>query len=425
MGGMTRRGVFCGAAAIGAAPTAQVIASPLADASQHAPDNARYWRSIAAQYDVTKEVVQLENGNWGMMARSVFDAYEQHLRMVNSRTSYYSRREYGRDLEAARGRVARSLGVDVEEIAFTRGATEALQCLIGGYNRLRPGDAVLYADLDYDSMQTAMEWLRSRRGVDVVKFDLPEPATHQGLIDAYEAALAANPRVRLLLLTHVSHRTGLVLPVAEIAEMARARGVDCILDSAHAWGQIDFTIPDLKADFVGLNAHKWIGAPIGVGVLYCRRGRAADIDPYMGDDSFPEGDVRSRVHTGTSNFAAYLSIPAALDTHEAIGVANKEARLRRLRDRWAEALRGYGAIEILTPSDPRLTCALTSFRLRGRSAMAENVAIARELLERFRVFTVARSGVARGACVRVTPGVFTSDDDIDALAAALQVMARI
>ncbi|MBT9445641.1 MAG: aminotransferase class V-fold PLP-dependent enzyme [Hyphomonadaceae bacterium] len=375
-------------------------------------------------YDVTDEVIQLENGNWGMMARPVQTAYEHHLRVVNRRGSFYGRREYPADFEVVRARVARSLGVAVEEIALTRGATEALQCLIGGYNRLRPGDAVLHADLDYDSMQTAMAWLKARRGADLVTIALPEPATHQSLIDAYAAALAANPRVRLLLLTHVSHRTGLVLPVAEIVEMARARGVDCIVDSAHAWGQIDFTLPDLKADFVGLNAHKWIGAPVGVGVLYCRRERIADIDPFMGEPQTDDEDVRARVHTGTANFAAFLSVPDALDMHDAIGPAYKAARLRSLRDRWAEQVRGYGAIEVLTPRDPRLTCAITSFRLRGRTTPRENAALARELLEKHRIFTVHRTGVARGACVRVTPACFTSEDDIDRLVSALRLLGR-
>ncbi|NWP29026.1 aminotransferase, partial [Escherichia coli] len=88
----------------------------------------------------------------------------------------------------------------------------ALKALILGYNRLEPGDAVLYADLDYDSMQDCMEHLRVRRGVAVVRIALPEPASRQALIDAYAEAFAANPRLRLVLLTHLSHRTGLVLP---------------------------------------------------------------------------------------------------------------------------------------------------------------------------------------------------------------------
>ena len=399
----------------------------MASASQAAPvqglaTDQAYWAGIAAQYDVTREVVQLENGNWGMMARPVLRAYERHQAMVNRATSYYSRRAYDADLAKVRARVAASLGVAADEIAFTRGATEALQCLIGGYNRLRPGDAVLHADLDYDAMQTAMRWLRERRGADVIKIDLPEPATHQGLIDAYQAALAANPKVRLILLTQVSHRNGVVLPVAEITAMARARGVDVILDSAHAWGQLDFRLPDLGADFVGLNGHKWIGAPIGVGVLYIRKDRIADIDPFMGEDAVPAADVRARVHTGTANFAAYLALADALDFHEQIGVMAKAARLARLRDLWTGPLRGFGSVEMLTPVDPRLTSAIGAFRLRGVTGPRENALLAKRLLEQFGVFTVHRSGLAHGACVRVTPGVFTSEADVGRLLSALKVL---
>jgi selenocysteine lyase/cysteine desulfurase len=255
-----------------------------------------------------------------------------------------------------------------------------------------------------------------------VKIDLPEPATRQGLIDAYVQAFEANPHLRLALLTHVSHRTGLILPVAEIAEQARARGIDCIVDSAHAWGQIPFTLPELKADFVGLNAHKWIGAPLGVGILYCRKARLPDLDPYMGEPG-PVDDIRTKVHTGTSNFAAYLALDAALDMHEKIGPARKAARLTALRDRWAEPLRDHPGIEILTPTDPSLRGAITSFRLKGKTTPADNRAIARRLLDEHRIFTVARTGVAKGACVRVTPAVFTSEADIDRLLAALRAIA--
>jgi isopenicillin-N epimerase len=224
-------------------------------------------RSFASQYDVTREVIQLENGNWGICTKAVLSAYERHLRMVNRRNSFYVRREFEGDVERIRERIAQKLGVGVDEIALTRGATEALQALIGGYNKLRQGDAVLYADLDYDSMQSAMDWLPARRGVEVVKIALPEPAAYQGLIDAYAAALDAHPKVRLILLTHLSHRTGLVLPVKEIVAMARTRGVDAIVDSAHAWGQIDFDVRELGLDFAGFNLHKWMGAPLGVGIL--------------------------------------------------------------------------------------------------------------------------------------------------------------
>ena len=404
---LTRRGLIGAALAAGPA-----VAAPTQD-----------WAQVAAQFDVPAEIIQLENGNWGMMARPVLAAYERHQRRVNRETSYYSRRGYGADLERIRARAAAALGVSTDEIAFTRGATEALQALIGGYNRLRPGDAVLYADHDYDAMQTAMRWLKVRRGVDVIAIDLPEPATHQGLIDAYAAALAAHPRVRMMLLTQVSHRNGLVLPVAEITAVARARGVDVILDSAHAWGQLDFRLPDLGADFVGLNGHKWIGAPLGVGVLYIRKDRLGDVDPFMGEDHVPPDDIRSRVHSGTANMAAFLALNEALDFHEAIGVTAKSARLTALQRAWTDPLRAMPGIDVLTPQDPRLVCAIGAFRLTGRTSEADNIALARRLLDQFAIFTVHRSGLSRGACVRVTPALFTAEADVLKLAGAVRMIA--
>jgi len=246
MTSLTRRGVVAAGLALGAG-SGMAAAQPAAGGLALAADET-YWAGIAAQYDLADDFIQLENGNWGIMARPVLTAYERHQAMVNRRNSYYSRREYGADLTRVRARVAANLGVAPEEIAFTRGATEALQALISGYNRLKPGDQVLIADLDYDSMQSAMAWLKDRRAAELVRIELPEPATRLGLIDAYAAALDANPKVRLMLLTQVSHRNGLHLPVAEITALARARGVDVILDSAHAWGQVETKLPELGAD---------------------------------------------------------------------------------------------------------------------------------------------------------------------------------
>jgi len=427
MKGLNRRGLIGASLALGGAAAADAQgapAVPLFDAGRDAgPDDQAFWRGVAAQYDLPGGVVQLENGNYGAMARPVLEAYTRHLQKVNTDTSYYTRRGVGADTARVRARVAASLGVGVDEIAFTRGATESLMTLIAGYNRLRPGDQVLYADLDYDSTQEAFQWLKGRRGVDVVTIALPEPATHQGILDAYAQALAANPKVRLMLVTQVGHRTGLVMPVAEIMAIARRHGVEVIVDAAHAWGQLDFKLPDLQADFVGLTCQKWIGAPIGVGVMYIRRSRLDAIDVAIGNDQGPSDAIGRRIHTGTSNFAGYLALEQALDFHERISARAKERRLRHLRDRWAEAVRGQGRLEVLTPSDPRLTCGITSFRLKGAVTEAENRALAADLLKRFNIFTVERSGVAKGSCVRVTPGVFTQEADIDQLVAALRVLA--
>lgn len=406
---------------ISAVPVASFSSPVGIDPDALAKDD-KYWAEVANLYDITDEVVHLENGYWGSMARPVLEDYQRRIAQVNRGNAWYGRSQYPAEYEAVRARAAEALGVHRDEIVFTRGATEALQALIGGYNRLRPGDAVLYADLDYDSMITAMKWLKDRRGVEVVSIELPEPASHQSLIDAYAAALDRHPNLRLMLLTQVSHRNGVVLPVAEIAEMARRRGVDVIVDAAHGFGQLDFKLPDLKSDFVGINLHKWIGAPVGVGALYIRRGRVPDIDPYMGEQG-GAGDVRARVHTGTANFAAYLALPAALDLHERIGVANKQARLRHLRNRWVDEVRDIDGIQLLVSEDPRLGSAIASFRLREKSSLRDNVATAARLVKEFGIFTVHRDGLASGACVRVTPSIFTPESHLDKLVDALRKIA--
>jgi selenocysteine lyase/cysteine desulfurase len=271
-------------------------------------------------------------------------------------------------------------------------------------------------------MITTTRWLKQRRGVDVVSIAMPEPFSHDSVVAAYAQALENHPKLKLMLLTHVNHRNGMVLPVAQIASMARLRGVDVIVDTAHGFGQLDMTIPDLQADFVGINLHKWIGAPVGVGAVYIKRGRLADIDAYQGEEQ--GNDIRTRVHTGTLNFAAYLSLPLAFDIHGQIGVANKQARLQRLRNRWVEAARGIDGVEVLASSDPRLTSALASFRLKGKTSFADNLALSKRLVAEHGIFTVPRDGLASGSCIRVTPGIFTPDAHIERFIVALQQVAR-
>jgi isopenicillin-N epimerase len=381
------------------------------------------WERIAREYDVTREVIQLEHGNWGMMARPVLAAYRAHVERVNRDTSYYARRTMVPDLEAAQAAAASAMGVSPDEFLFTRNATEALKALILQYNRLKPGDAVLYADLDYDSMQASMESLARLRDVRVIKIALPEPARRQSVVDTYRAAFDANPAIKMVLLTHLSHRTGLVLPIAEIATLARERGIDSIVDAAHSVGQLDFHLPDLKADFVGINLHKWIGAPLGVGAIYIRKDRIGAIDPDPAAEAPVANDMLSRVHTGTPDYSAQLTVPAALAFQASIGAARRAARLRALRDRWVRQVISLPRVQILTPEDPTMHGAITSFRLRGRTSHEDNVALAKALLDKYRIFTVHRDGLASGSCVRVTPALATRMSDCDALAAAIRSLA--
>eukprot|EP01132_Coremiostelium_polycephalum_P010509 gene10509-12894_t len=428
MPGIERRHFLMGSAATALAATIvkasamETAVLPAANDTTIATDRA-YWAAVSDLYDVERSIANLENGYWGIMARPVLQAYLENTQRVNRQNTVYARNAFGKDAEDVRNRVAGAVGAAPEEVALTRGATEALQKLITGYNKLQPGDAVIYSDLDYDSMQYAMNALAGRRGVEVKTFAIPEPATREAVLDAYRTVLEATPKAKLLLLTHLSHRTGLVMPIREIADLARARGVDVVVDAAHSWGQMDFKVTDLGADFVGFNLHKWIGAPVGMGFLYIRKERLADIDRDLADEDWPKDDIRSRVHTGTTNFAATLSVPAALDLHEMISSKRKQARLTHLRNYWVKQARAIETVEILTPDDDTMHAGITSFRIKGKISKDDNNALMTALRDEHRVLTVRRTGVAKGQCLRVSPALYTTEAELDRLVEGLSAIS--
>ncbi|MFN5202592.1 MAG: aminotransferase class V-fold PLP-dependent enzyme [Gemmatimonas sp.] len=397
--------------------------APLPGPLQAVVQDEAYWSKVATQYPVTDAVINLEAGYFGIMAAPVLAAHHRHVDRVNRESSYFARRAYPPILMQARDAVAQFVGAKPTEIVLSRGATEALQALITQYRGVKAGDTVLYADLDYNAMQWAMNALAAARGATVARLAIPEPATRENVLAAYAQALDAHPRTKLVLLTHCNNKTGLIIPVQEIAALAKARGADVVVDAAHSFGQVPLTVRDLGADFVGLNLHKWIGAPVGAGAMYIREGRFDAIDRMHADEAFPLTRIESRLHTGTTSFATVMTIPDAIAFQQSIGVPQKAARLRFLRDRWVHAVRDVPGVNILTPDAPALVGAITGFRLHGRGTKAANEAVAKTLLDEFGIFTFPRTGIAGGDCVRVTPTLFNTPAQLDTLAAALQVMA--
>jgi selenocysteine lyase/cysteine desulfurase len=379
----------------------------------------QFWQNIAARYGVEPGPINLENGYFGRMTREVMEDYRRNIEYVNRSNSVYVRRQFDQhDSAMIHAQLADLLQVSNQEIAITRCASESLQSLIRNYNQLQPGDQVLICDLDYISVQSAMRWLAKSRGVEVIEISHTHPATYESLVNSYQQAFEQYPRLKLMALTHVTHRTGLVMPVKAIATLAKDHGVDIILDGAHALGQLDFRLDELGVAFAGYNLQKWIGAPLSLGFIYVARERISAIDPDMGDTRYASDDILSLVPYGTPNIPAWMTLPKVFEEHLAMGgSASKGARLNYLRDLWVKPTRELEHIEVLTPDDPRLYCGITALRF---TRQADQQQMVERLLEEYNLFTVARQGAACGPCIRITPGFSTSAQEIGLLVEALQ-----
>ena len=398
-------------------------APPKATKAQALARDEGFWKEIAGYYDRTQGIVNLEHGYWGKMAHPVQNAFIDATRMVNAQNSFYARKNYSDDARLSVNKVAQALGVHDDEIVITRNASEAIHNLIRQYRGLTPEDAVLYADLDYPSFKDTMVWLKGAYGVNTVEVTLPQRATQAEILGRYLDAFDTNPNLKLMLITHVSNQHGLVVPVADIAAEAKLRGIDVICDSAQSWGLLDYKIPDLNVDWAGFNLHKWIGSPIGIGALYMKRGTLSKVAPYPGESDPENSRASTRVHMATSNFASIITIPNAIDFHEAIGAANKEARLRHLRQLWTNEAEAMGHIELLGGLDEESWTGMGSFRLQAKNTVADARELQQRLENDFGIFTVIRVGLASGSCVRITPQVFTSEDEISMLIDAMKKLS--
>ena len=389
-------------------------------------DNARdehFWHAITQRYDLAPGPINLENGYFGRMTRGVAQDYERQVDFINRSNAVHVRQRFDntQNLEI-RDQLANMLKVSPASIALTNRASDALQSLIRNYKGLQPGDQLLICDLEYHSVEYAMRWVAQQRGLDVIEITHAHPATYESLLNSYREAFAQHPRIKLMALTHVTHRTGLVMPVQAIIELAREHGVEVILDGAHALGQIEFDLPAMGVAFAGFNLHKWIGAPLTLGFMYIDPQRLADIEPDMGSQHYPEPDIRNRAPYGTPNIPAWLTLPKVLQEHIDLGGAPvKGARLKYLRDLWVSEARRLPGIEVLTPDDPRLYCAITSMRF---THVDDQQPLVERLLKDYNIFTVARNGSACGSCIRITVGMATTLDDIHQLIRALREMAQ-
>lgn len=377
-----------------------------------AADDEKYWTRIAKKYySVSKDYTNLENGYYGIQPKPVLQAFYKNIIHANAEGARFARKVYPELSVTIKKQLADFLDVSADEIIITRNATEALNIAIQGYP-FKTGDEVLVNQLDYFSMIEAFRLLEKRRGIKVNAFDMPLlPSTEDEIVELYSQLIS--DKTKVILLTHVSNINGLIVPVAKIAAMARQKRIDTITDSAHALGQVPFRLPDLGSDFVGMNLHKWIGNPIGAGVLYIKKERIKEMSVLFGDVNTAEENIGKLAHFGTTPFAVTMTIPDSIAFHKLMNVEKISRRLHYLKSIWINELQQNNAVEIVTPKD--MSCAIASFRVRDKQVAD----VADYLFKQHKILTVSRA-LGNDGCIRVTPSLYTSADDMGKFATAVK-----
>ena len=381
-------------------------ASPQAAATDDA-----FWAEIRRAFPRPSAYIHLENGYSSPQPAATFEAFGGYTRQINDGLSLYMRRKRADDYLAVKAELAALAGVSPGEIAITRNTTESLGTVIHGLD-LAPGDEALVCNQDYGSMLEQFRQQSKRRGLKLVDVDVPlHPKSDADVVGAYERAMT--PRTKVMLVSHMINISGHILPVKKIAAMAHARGVDVIADAAHSFAHVNYAVPDLDADYLGASLHKWLSTPLGAGLLYVRKSKIAGVWPLLGETSVPVDDIRKFERLGTQPPWTMLAIRDAIRFHTMIGAARKEARLRWLQQYWTSRVRGLKKVYLNTPDGDR-ACGIANAGVTGMTPTA----LATTLSANYGIYTVAiDTGPVKG--VRVTPHLFTTTADLDALVKAL------
>ncbi len=380
---------------------------------QEVASDEDYWAEIRNAFAIDRNIVNFNNGHVSPAPRVVQDAMRRYLEYSDMGPVHTMINVLERQVETVRRRIAQTAGCDPEEIAITRNASESLENAQYGID-LKPGDEVLTTNQDYPRMLTTFKQRERREGIvlKTISFPVPPPSMDD-LYQRFERAVT--PRTKLILVCHITNRTGQIFPVKRICEMAHARNIPVIVDGAHAFNHFPFNLSDLGCDYYGTSLHKWTCAPIGTGFLYVRKSRIASTWSLMASSDTQVDDIRKFEEVGTHPAANHNAISDALIFSENIGIERKAARLRYLRDRWANRLAQNPKCKILHSLDPAQSCGIGFLSFNGVDAGK----IHQALWNKYSVLT-AHVPHEEYTGLRVTPHIYSTVRDVDFFAEAVE-----
>jgi selenocysteine lyase/cysteine desulfurase len=383
-------------------------------ASDIAKDES-FWREIQQAFTLDRTVINLNNGGVCPSPRVVHEALKRYLDISNQAPVYHMWKVLEPNIETVRRELAAEAGCDPEELAITRNASEALQIAQLGID-LKAGDEIITTNQDYGRMLDTWEQRVRRDGLKLTRISFPVPASQDDLVRRFEAAIT--PRTRVMHFCHITNLTGQIFPVRRIADLARARNIRTIVDGAHAFAHFPFKLSDLGCDYYGTSLHKWLLAPVGTGFLYVRRTNIESLWPLTPAAEKLTGDIRKFEEVGTHPAANHNAIAEALAFHRGIGVERKLARLRYLRDRWATRVQAHPNITLHTNMAPGDSGAIATVQVKD----IPSPDLTEYLWDEWKIITTPIVHDEYEG-IRVTPNVYTTVEEIDTFATALERVA--
>ena len=375
------------------------------------------WFEVSQAFTVDRSIVNLNNGGVSPSPAIVQQAMKRHLDYSNTVPPYTMWKILEPQREGVRQRMAHQFGCDPEEIALTRNASEGLQICQFGID-LKSGDEVLTTTQDYGRMINTFKQRERREDIVLRQFVVPVPSEDPSkLVSLFEQQIT--PRTRVILMSHMINLTGQILPVREVAAMARRHGIPVIVDGAHALAHFDFKLSDLDVDYYATSLHKWLFAPHGTGLLYVRRDKIKDLWPLMAANEAQVADIRKFEEIGTHPAANYLAIAEALTFYQEIGPKRKEARLIYLRNYWANRLLENDRVSLHTSLKPGFACGIANVQIEGVDSGDLNTWLFKE----HRILTTAiKHDEFEG--IRVSPSVYTTHEELDRFCDAVEHVIR-
>ncbi|MCS6905579.1 MAG: aminotransferase class V-fold PLP-dependent enzyme [Bacteroidia bacterium] len=380
---------------------------------QAVAEDEDFWFYVQQAYITSPHIINLNNGGVSPHPLPVHQQHVQLLEQANIAPAYQMWQIIDKGREPIRQKLAQLGGCSAEEIAITRNTTESLDLVIMGLD-LKEGDEVVLTKQDYPNMINAWKMREKRDKIKLNWINLELPIEKDEIFVDYFTN-AFTPKTKVVQLTHMINWTGQIMPVAKIAREAKKRGIKVIVDGAHTFAQFKFSIPELGGDYFGTSLHKWLSAPFGTGMLWVKKENIKELWPLFPNHEFDSDNIRKFEAMGTRNMCAEMAIEAAIDFHNGIGIERKEARLRYLKNYWAERASRIPGVKLFTSLNKNYSCALALFSIEN----AKPEDIQQHLFSKYRIYTVTIEWEnIKG--IRVTPHVYTKLSELDLLVMGIQ-----